>query len=258
MTEFTEEMLLGSPDPIGTAQLRKSGGTNVKVSIYEDLREVTRIVRGCKDVGICIFITPTTERPHDIAEWQALAMTMTDIVRCGGKLITVSGPRGEQAWEKNRRDVQEMINIIKASATAMQKNVVAMFSEVPSLSEPFTCLGESTRPSASSAYPAYATKSFLPAVQKYVTPYSKKNLFKALQEPISRKKAYREEHYNSHHVNINYSNRRFDGYRGGRYIKKRSGRGRGFSSKPNFPPPTILIEKISLLRTCFLIVVNIL
>ncbi|VDO25136.1 unnamed protein product, partial [Heligmosomoides polygyrus] len=166
---------------------------NVTISAYRDLRNAATTVRDHKDVGVCIFVTPTSEKPYDAAEWQALAMTMTKVARCGGKLLLVSGPRGEQAWEKNRSDAHSMFEVIRSAATAVKGNVVSLFSTVPSMTEPLACLGESNRPSEVAVYPAQSTKAYFKALQDFLAPHVRGRLYELLSEPVPRKAAYKDK-----------------------------------------------------------------
>ncbi|WKY12400.1 hypothetical protein Q1695_003742 [Nippostrongylus brasiliensis] len=105
----------------------------VTMAVYRDLKDACSIIAGCKDIGVCIFVTPTTERPCNAAEWQGLAMAITATVRCGTKMLAVSSPRGEAAWDQNRKDALEMVNVVKSAAMAMKNNVIPMFDLIPSL-----------------------------------------------------------------------------------------------------------------------------
>lgn len=165
----------------------------VTMSIYNDLKDAATIIRSFKDLGVCVFVTPTTERPFAADEWQGLAMAITTAVRCGSKVLAVSGPRGEAAWQQNRNDAQEMFEVVRNAAKAMKENVVTMFTSVPSITEPFACLGEHSRETMVSVYPAQAAKAFLMSLQNYVMPYIRGTLFEALQEPVSRRQAYKEK-----------------------------------------------------------------
>ncbi|EYC35032.1 hypothetical protein Y032_1180g3735 [Ancylostoma ceylanicum] len=166
---------------------------NMNVIIYRDLSDIPRELINMNGLRTCIFVTPTTDRPCSKSEWLSLGMAFTNVVRQGVKLIAVSGPRGEMAWTQNRKDAIDMLDIVRDAATAMRNNVVTTFSSVPSIAEPFACLGESTRCSAGSAYPAHSTKAFLAAMHNYVRPHLSGNIYKLLDQPLDREKAYKEK-----------------------------------------------------------------
>ncbi|VDO97754.1 unnamed protein product [Heligmosomoides polygyrus] len=72
----------------------------------------------------------------------------------------------------------------------MRSNVVVTYGAVPSITEPFACLGESTRNAAVSVYLAHAAKAFLSLVQDLLMPIVKEELYQILKQPQSRKFAY--------------------------------------------------------------------
>lgn len=86
-----------------------------------------------------------------------------------------------------------MFELIRESAGANRSNVLVLYSEVPSIGEPFACLGEKSRPYAGAVYPTMAVKSFLTALQSYVAPYVHGALYEFRKEPLGRKVAYRNK-----------------------------------------------------------------
>ncbi|EYC13631.1 hypothetical protein Y032_0043g826 [Ancylostoma ceylanicum] len=168
----------------------------VSVIVYDSLKDVITSLRNTTNLSNCIFLTPTTDKPYDASEWQALAMAMTTVARLGAKLVAVSSPRGEAAWTTHRKDTYDMFEVIKESAATMRSNITTMFTLVPSLSEPFACLGEKNRSSEVAVYPAEAVKSFFTALQKYVAPYvrvGRAGLYEVFQHPTDRARAYKEK-----------------------------------------------------------------
>ncbi|KAL6722930.1 hypothetical protein Aduo_017997 [Ancylostoma duodenale] len=61
------------------------------------------------------------------------------------------------------------------------------------MSEPFAVLGESTRSSPTSVYPAQAAKSFLVVMHSYLRPHLSGTIYTTMEQPVSRKMAYREK-----------------------------------------------------------------
>ncbi|KAL6738325.1 hypothetical protein Aduo_011885 [Ancylostoma duodenale] len=165
----------------------------VTIVIYNELHDIPAELSAAHGARTCIFVTPTSEKPYDKAEWCALGMAFTNIVRGGVKLIAISGPRGESAWGQNRKDATDMLDVVKDASVAMRSNVVTTFSSVPSMSEPFAVLGENTRSSPTSVYPAQAAKSFLVAMHSYLRPHLSGTIYTTMEQPVSRKMAYREK-----------------------------------------------------------------
>ncbi|KAL6738187.1 hypothetical protein Aduo_011760 [Ancylostoma duodenale] len=104
----------------------------VTIVIYNELHDVPAELSAACGARTCIFVTPTSEKPYDKAEWCALGMAFTNIVRGGVKLIAISGPRGESAWSQNRKDATDMLEVVRDASAAMRSNVVTTFSSVPS------------------------------------------------------------------------------------------------------------------------------
>ncbi|KAL6726510.1 hypothetical protein Aduo_008477 [Ancylostoma duodenale] len=163
----------------------------VDIIIYRDLKDVINAVGTVEGMHTCISLTPTSEKPYDAKKWQTLAVALTSLVRLGTKLLAVSSPRGEAAWSTHRKNTLDMFNIIRQSAAAMRRNVVTMFSPVPSLNEPFACLGEDNRSTENSVYPAQAIRAFMKTLQGHVAPHIKGGLYQLLDQPLSREDAYR-------------------------------------------------------------------
>lgn len=168
------------------------------VAIYRNLRDIVNHLKNATAVKTVIFVTPTSDDAYTAEDWQGLSMALIGAARSGAKLYALSGPRGEQAWQTHRRDTKKMFNIIRESAAANQGSVVTLYSEVPSISEPFACLGENSRPYPGAVYPAKAVKSFLAAVQNYVAPYVQERLYEFREEPLGRKAAYRDKRRRVH------------------------------------------------------------
>ncbi|KAL6744633.1 hypothetical protein Aduo_017552 [Ancylostoma duodenale] len=165
----------------------------VTIVIYNELHDIPAELSAARGARTCIFVTPTSEKPYDKAEWCAVGMAFTNIVRGGVKLIAISGPRGESAWSQNRKDATDMLEVVRDASAAMRSNVVTTFSSVPSMSEPFAVLGENTRSSPASVYPAQAAKSFLVAMHSYLRPHLSGTIYTTMEQPVSRKMAYREK-----------------------------------------------------------------
>ncbi|EYC40425.1 hypothetical protein Y032_0612g656 [Ancylostoma ceylanicum] len=152
-------------------------------------------------------------------------------------------PRGEAAWSTHRKDTHDMFEVVRDSAAAMRSNITTMFTLVPSLNEPFACLGEKNRSSEVAVYPAEAVKSFFAALQKYVAPYvrtGKAGLYEVFEHPTDRAKAYREKKAQKSEGDCTYRNFQttpsrgpdfgFNGCSGpiGAEVPRGRGRGRGF------------------------------
>ncbi|VDL75485.1 unnamed protein product [Nippostrongylus brasiliensis] len=56
---------------------------------HKDQREATTIERSCKDIGVCVFLTPTSEKPYCSPDWQSCAMAATATARVGGDLVAL-------------------------------------------------------------------------------------------------------------------------------------------------------------------------
>ncbi|EYC07812.1 hypothetical protein Y032_0068g140 [Ancylostoma ceylanicum] len=78
----------------------------VSVIVYDSLKDVITSLRDTTHLSNCIFLTPTTDKPYDASEWQALSMAVTTVARLGTKLVAVSSPRGEAAVERHVRHVR--------------------------------------------------------------------------------------------------------------------------------------------------------
>lgn len=169
-------------------------------------------------------------------------MALTRVARLGTKLVAVSSPRGETAWNAHRKDTHEMFEVIRESAAAMRSNVITMFTLVPSLNEPFACLGEKSRSSEVVVYPAETVKSFLTALQKYVAPYvraGKGRLYEVFAreqcQGVQRKKGAKSENgitYNSSQATVD-TGIGYGGYRGPTRAEapRERDRGRGFPAE---------------------------
>ncbi|KAL6727319.1 hypothetical protein Aduo_009207 [Ancylostoma duodenale] len=193
-TPMTEELkrMIGSYSDVGFARVLKTE-PEVTIVIYDELHDIPAELSAALGARTCIFVTPTSEKPYDKAEWCALGMAFTNIVRGGVKLIAISGPRGESAWSQNRKNATDMLDVVRDASAAMRSNVVTTFSSVPSMSEPSAVLGENTRSSPTSVYPAQATKSFLVAMHSYLRPHLSGAIYTTMEQPVSRKMAYREK-----------------------------------------------------------------
>ncbi|KAK6742055.1 hypothetical protein RB195_009746 [Necator americanus] len=167
--------------------------TNVKIFIYTELSDIPSELANETRLNYCIFVLPTTDKPCERNEWNALAMAFTHIVRRGAKLVTVCGPRGEAAWEQNRIDALKTMEIIRDAAAAMKTNVVTTFNMIPSVAELFASIGLGCRQSSFLSYPVQSIRAFLTAMQEFVKPHVNADLYTFFEEPISRTKAYKEK-----------------------------------------------------------------
>ncbi|KAK6022073.1 hypothetical protein OSTOST_12243 [Ostertagia ostertagi] len=64
----------------------------------------------------CLLIGPTTDAPIAKKDWCRLASSLPTAARMGMKIIAVAPPRGDKAYEQNRSDLNDAINLAKSSA----------------------------------------------------------------------------------------------------------------------------------------------
>ncbi|KAL6743599.1 hypothetical protein Aduo_016619 [Ancylostoma duodenale] len=123
--------------------------------------------------------------------WLRLSTVFAAQARQGTKVISVCGPRGEQAWERNRNKTIEMFKIMREAAAASGHNIVTMFGQTPAFTEPCVTMGSAPRMTPDEAYSVQLIKQFLVALQEYVAGHIHHDLFVVFPEPIDRTKFYK-------------------------------------------------------------------
>lgn len=134
---------------------------DVVVCICKSLLEVSETIKSRSSIGTCIFDTPTTETAVAKNQWDRLAMTLIPLARNGAKLVCICGPKGEKAWDENRRSAAEMLSLIREASATMKSIIVTQYGQVPAMTEPSATMGSIPRNSCEEAYSAVLTKEFL-------------------------------------------------------------------------------------------------
>lgn len=160
------------------------------VCIYNSLQDVSEIIKGRSSIGTCIFVTTTTETAVAKNQWDRLAMTLIPLARNGTKLVCVCGPKGEKAWDENRRSAAEMFDLIREASATMKSNIVTQYGQVPAMTEPFATMGSIPRNSCEEAYSTVLTKEFLGNLEEYVAGHTHQKLFDMFQNVVDRRSAY--------------------------------------------------------------------
>ncbi|KAL6731892.1 hypothetical protein Aduo_002712 [Ancylostoma duodenale] len=167
-----------------------AAGENVKIHLYKSLHDICETLKGVTG-GTCIFVSPTTVGPIEESAWLRLSTVFAAQARQGTKVISVCGPRGEQAWERNRNKTIEMFKIMREAAAASGHNIVTMFGQTPAFTEPCVTMGSAPRMTPDEAYSVHLIKQFLVALQEYVAGHIHHDLFVVFPKPIDRTKFYK-------------------------------------------------------------------
>ncbi|RCN37072.1 zinc knuckle [Ancylostoma caninum] len=114
----------------------KNLSDDTKILLYDVVKEVYGGIRMYPALKSCVFVSSTSDVPVDAKEWNALASTLASYTRRGTKIIALSGPRGDAAWEWNRNKTITTFEVVKEAAAAMRSNVVIMLGRIPQMSEP--------------------------------------------------------------------------------------------------------------------------
>ncbi|VDL82319.1 unnamed protein product [Nippostrongylus brasiliensis] len=120
---------------------------------------------------------------------------MSFFVRNGAKLILLSGPRGDRAWEVNRQKTIDAGKVIKEACATMKDNVTILLSVVPQMTEPFSSMGDHKKPSPPESYPLTAVKPFFEKINEACRPHIGQALWSVRDRPCGRNAVYKRKRF---------------------------------------------------------------
>ncbi|EYC40353.1 hypothetical protein Y032_0618g710 [Ancylostoma ceylanicum] len=165
---------------------------NVIIETYNSLADICAGMKAVSSVDLCVFVTPTSDASFEKSQWVKLSTVFAAAVRNGTKLVAVSGPQGEAAWEDHRQKTLEALQLVRDVAAMMKHNVVSTFSQTPAFAEPFTTMGRAPRRFEADAYPAHLMREFFTALQNHILAQVNRPLYEVFENTIKRSTAYKQ------------------------------------------------------------------
>ncbi|VDO82410.1 unnamed protein product [Heligmosomoides polygyrus] len=119
----------------------------VRRQIYHELSEIGGILDRSES-QCCVIVGPTTDVPPSKREWCKLASSLAAAARNGMKIIVLAPPRGDKAYERNRIDMNEALELAKSVAVLAKQNLISCIPLIESSTE--QSHGPGARPRSSS------------------------------------------------------------------------------------------------------------
>ncbi|VDL75417.1 unnamed protein product [Nippostrongylus brasiliensis] len=108
-----------------------------------DNNEICCILDQSED-SCCVVVGPTSEEPLPKKDWCKLASAFAAGARKGMKIVVVAPPRGDPAYERNRMDMNDAVELAKSVAVLVKRNIISSIPIIESSREPSH--GPSARP----------------------------------------------------------------------------------------------------------------
>ncbi|VDO96314.1 unnamed protein product [Heligmosomoides polygyrus] len=165
--EEASKLLLLLPDGFSMIETFFKEQPNVRRQVYRELSEISGILER-SDERRCLVVGPTTDTVIPKKTWCRVATSLAEAARNGVKVLAVAPPRGDKAYERNRTDLNEAMELAKAGAALAKKNLVSLVPAIESGREPSH--GPSARPrrSASENYSKGVINDYFAALRSYV------------------------------------------------------------------------------------------
>ncbi|KAK6022132.1 hypothetical protein OSTOST_12183, partial [Ostertagia ostertagi] len=124
---------------------------DVERQLYSRLSDISGLLEN-STARTCLLIGPTTDTPFAKKDWCRLASSLGTAARMGMKIIAVAPPRGDKAYEQNRSDLNDAINLAKSSAVLSKQCLCSLIPSIESASEPSHGPGAHPRNSCAEPY----------------------------------------------------------------------------------------------------------
>ncbi|KIH48794.1 hypothetical protein ANCDUO_21133 [Ancylostoma duodenale] len=140
---------------------------DVEFAIFRNLADICAILSKT-DVSSCVLVGPTTDVVPPKKEWCRLTSAVASAARNGVKIIAVAPPRGDAAYQQNRMEINEMIDLARKTATMMKQNLVSLIPMIEAGREPSH--GPSAHPRANPAdpYSVAVMKEYFDSLREYI------------------------------------------------------------------------------------------
>ncbi|VDP16976.1 unnamed protein product [Heligmosomoides polygyrus] len=139
----------------------------VRRQIYHELSEIGSILDRAES-QCCVIVGPTTDVPPSKREWCKLASSLAAAARNGMKIIVVAPPRGDKAYERNRIDMNEALELAKSVAVLAKQNLISCIPVIESSTEPSHGPGARPRSSSNENYSKGVMKDYFEVLSTYL------------------------------------------------------------------------------------------
>ncbi|VDL81109.1 unnamed protein product [Nippostrongylus brasiliensis] len=123
---------------------------------------------GRSEALCCILVGPTSENPFPKKDWCKLSSALAAAARNGIKILAVAPPRGDGAYERNRIDMNETLELAKSVAVLAKQNIISYIPAIESAREPSHGPGARPRNSSSEKYSKEVLRDYFESLNTYL------------------------------------------------------------------------------------------
>ncbi|VDL81833.1 unnamed protein product [Nippostrongylus brasiliensis] len=132
-----------------------------------DLGEISSILDRSEAL-CCVLVGPTSENPFPKKDWCKLSSALASAARNGIKILAVAPPRGDGAYERNRIDMNETLELAKSVAVLAKQNIISYIPAIESAREPSHGPGARPRNSSSEKYSKEVLRDYFESLNTYL------------------------------------------------------------------------------------------
>ncbi|VDL79828.1 unnamed protein product [Nippostrongylus brasiliensis] len=166
-SEAAPKKLIIVPDSFSLMDTFFKTHPTVSCRIYRDLNEIGSILDRSR-ASFCVLIGPTSDRPFPKKDWCKLASSLAAAARNDTKLLAVAPPRGDDAYEQNRTDINEAFELARSVAVLAKHNIVSCIPAIESGREPSHGPGAKPRTSTSEKYSKKVLLDYFDSLSSYL------------------------------------------------------------------------------------------